>query len=94
VDAAPPDLGQIVLALSEGLAAQSFRVERRPFKVHVTLARKCRRPPPVEAIAPLAWRVDRLALIASELRPEGARYREIAGWRLEPRSSLRETGET
>jgi 2'-5' RNA ligase len=80
--AVPPDLDQLVRTLNEGLAAQSFRVERRPFKVHVTLARKCRRPPAVEALAPLAWHVDRLTLVASELRPEGSCYRDLAEWPL------------
>lgn len=81
-DATPPELEAIMRRLNGGLAAVGFRVERRPFRVHVTLARKCRRPPAGIAVPPVAWRVERVTLTASELRPEGSRYREIATWPL------------
>jgi 2'-5' RNA ligase len=34
-------------------------------------------------IAPVAWRVERVTLIASELLPAGSRYRELAAWTLD-----------
>ena len=77
----PPELGRLVQALRDALAAAAFPVERRPYRAHVTLARHCRAVAPA-AVEPVTWRVDRVTLAASELRPEGSRYRELAAWPL------------
>jgi RNA 2',3'-cyclic 3'-phosphodiesterase len=78
----PPAL----LALAGGLAAElatgGFRTERRAFHVHVTLARHCRRPPPVAAIDPVDWPVRAMTLTASLLARDGPRYTELAAWPL------------
>jgi 2'-5' RNA ligase len=66
--------------LRDALRGAGFPVETRPFKVHVTLARKCRQVPlrhPVDAIDWPLWRID---LIASRLDPKGARYRSLCHW--------------
>ena len=81
-DAVPANLTHLVQRLNEGLAAQRFRVDRRPFAAHVTLVRKCRRPPTDAAIAPTAWPVEQIALNASDMRPAGSSYRELATWPL------------
>jgi 2'-5' RNA ligase len=78
----PPELDRLVRDVNEGLVAGGFRVERRPFRAHVTLARRCRTPPGPDTVAPIAWRVPRLMLTASELSPQGAHYRELAAWPL------------
>jgi 2'-5' RNA ligase len=77
----PDELTRLAQALREGLAAGAFPVDARPFAAHVTLARQCGTLA-ARQVPPVAWRVDRLALTGSELRPEGSRYREIAGWLL------------
>ena len=79
--AAPPELGRLVVALRAGLAAAAFAVEEPPFRAHVTLARRCGAVAPA-TIDPIAWRVERAKLTASELRPEGSRYRDLAWWPL------------
>ena len=80
-DNVPPELACLVGALRDGLAANHFPVERRRFRAHATIARRCA-PLATAAIAPVAWRVERLALVASELTPAGSRYRELAAWSL------------
>lgn len=43
--------------------------DRRPFRAHVTLARKVPKMPGRMAIEPLEWPVERFVLVASELGP-------------------------
>jgi RNA 2',3'-cyclic 3'-phosphodiesterase len=81
-NAMPVELDRLARALNEGLEAAQFHTERRPFHAHVTLARRCRKLPHESAIAPIAWRVECVALTVSELSPRGSRYRELAAWPL------------
>jgi 2'-5' RNA ligase len=84
----PPALAAAAAELGGGLAAQGFRLERRAFHAHVTLARRCRIRPddpmrdgePVPV--PVVWNVARMTLAASELASGPPRYRELDGWRL------------
>jgi len=78
----PTPLVALVTRLGTGLAAEGFRVDRRPFAAHVTLARSCRSVPRRASVAPITWHVDRLTLVASELGSGGARYRVQAEWPL------------
>jgi 2'-5' RNA ligase len=80
-DVAPPGLLDLVFALRNKLAAKSFPVEKRLYRPHVTLARRCATIAPIE-IAPIEWHVERLTLEASELRAAGSIYRELASWPL------------
>ena len=81
----PPALLDAACALRDALAEAGFALETRPFRPHVTLARRCVQPLPRARCAPIRWRVDRLCLIGSELRPEGPVYRELAAWPLTDR---------
>jgi len=78
--ATPLALGELARRTNAALAAAGFRSERRPFHPHITLARRCVRPPGAAAIAPVAWRVEGMTLVASMLRHEGSCYRELAAW--------------
>ena len=78
----PAELRRIFDALRASLHDAALPTERRGFNPHVTLARRCRRGLAVTVVAPLDWRVDAIALMASETLPEGARYRELALWPL------------
>jgi 2'-5' RNA ligase len=78
----PAGLDELVGRLNAALVAQGFPTDPRPFRAHVTLARRCRRSAGVSLARPIAWPVARLVLNASELAPGGSRYREIAGWDL------------
>ena len=51
----------------------------QPFRPHVTLLRNIvHAHPPEEPPAPLAWRYDRMVLVASESLTGGSRYRIVA----------------
>jgi len=78
----PPALLALARRLNDALAAAGFPTDPRPFQLHVTLARRCRRPPAATMCAPIAWAATGITLNASELAPGGSRYREIAGWPL------------
>ena len=84
----PPAGQEIVDRLWERLAPLGFERELRPWRPHLTLARKVRRPPP-ENLRSLP-RIDAsddpepwgLALVESTTHPEGARYKPLAEWPL------------
>ena len=79
----------LIIGLAEEVGRRMARIgfesDPRTFRPHVTVAR-C--PAPTDLRAPIAaldaarsgrsWRVDELAVYESELRSEGARYRERA----------------
>ena len=78
----PPTLGALAQALFERLVATGVKLDERPFRPHVTLARHCRGPYPSGRAGPFTWDVDALALMQSDTRAEGARYRMLASWAL------------
>jgi RNA 2',3'-cyclic 3'-phosphodiesterase len=65
--------------LRRALGGSGFRVDSRPFRPHVTLARKVVAAP---AAAPgaVVWPVEELALVASEPAAGGSRYTRLARW--------------
>ena len=77
----PTELEGLAFALRNGLAAEAFPVERRMYRPHITLARRCGSVATAEVV-PIAWRVDRVTLNASEMSPAGSIYRELAAWPL------------
>jgi 2'-5' RNA ligase len=81
----PDAVTQLHAALSAGLAADGFTIDTRPYHLHVTLARHCRRPLPGTAIAPLGWRIDRIVLFESVTAGAGPRYDALATWPLDAR---------
>jgi 2'-5' RNA ligase len=80
--AVPPALTSMCMSLHESLQRAGFALDTRPFRPHVTLARRCVQPHPRAHCAPVRWRVDRLSLIGSELRPEGPLYTQLGTWEL------------
>lgn len=74
----PAALRDLAAGLDERLKSAGFRTEDRPFAAHVTLLRHacCENGNnlPAEGLH-IEWRVRDFALVESELRPEGARYR-------------------
>jgi 2'-5' RNA ligase len=67
--------------LTAALATRGIAPEARPFRPHVTLARRCARPVEGTIDPPIAWSVDAVVLMSSRLLSEGARYEPIAHWR-------------
>ena len=85
--AIPGALAQLAAVLGAELAARGFVLDPRPFAVHVTLARRCRKRITAAFATPIVWPVARLALNASDLSRDGPRYHELGGWPLGPRAS-------
>ena len=69
----PPALQKLHAALAKALAEAGFTLETRPFRPHVTLARRCLQPLPRARSAPIVWHADKLHLVGSELRRGRAR---------------------
>jgi 2'-5' RNA ligase len=78
----PPSLSALHARLYTALSEAGFTLENRPFRPHVTLARRCVQPHPRQSSAPIHWAVRKLSLIGSELRPEGPLHTTLAEWTL------------
>ena len=79
----PPLLDRLVSGLRRDLQMHSFEVDRRDYRAHVTLARRCRRMPASRGeMAAIDWQVHTMTLTASELTVQGPRYSTLAQWPL------------
>ena len=74
----PASLQQLVAELEAALDAAGVGYERRPYRPHLTLARKVTRLARKGPIAPLEWTVDDFALLESVSSPAGSRYEPLA----------------
>jgi 2'-5' RNA ligase len=77
----PPELLQLVEALTERLAALGVVLDCRPFLPHLTLSRQARSRPHQPA-PDFTWHVDRFVLYLSRNTAEGVRYDELGSWPL------------
>lgn len=78
----PQALLDLVAALQSGVRACGFDPDRRPYAVHLTVARNVGRNPGTAGIAPLSWPVEKFVLVESQTRPEGAQYHPLRAWAL------------
>jgi len=76
----PEALAGLQSALAGRLARAGFRLERRAFAAHLTLARRIARPLGPEPIAPIPWCVTDFALVET-VPPDGS-YRTLERWTL------------
>lgn len=83
LSAAPP-ARTVALArsLQALLTANGFASDLKPFRPHVTVARKVSRPSPLAKMSPVVWRFAELALIESRTLPEGALYSVVEAFPL------------
>jgi len=79
--ATPAVLDRIHRELVDALAARGIATERRPYRPHLTLVRRCLRTVEGPIDPPVAWDVDAIVLMSSRLLSDGPRYRPIASWR-------------
>jgi 2'-5' RNA ligase len=72
-----PEAAAIAARLWAGLVPLGIPPDVRPFKPHVTLARKVVKPAPELSLKPVRWPVRALTLVESVTDPEGSRYTPI-----------------
>lgn len=78
--AAPAAAPEAAAVLWEALVPLGFTPEIRPYRPHVTLARKVLRPRAVGEMHPVTWNVERFSLVESETLAEGSRYTVLNHW--------------
>lgn len=78
----PGALQRLVADLNTALRPCGIEPERRPYKAHLTLARKADAPKGEWLMQPLSWSVDEFVLVESLPAPEGVRYEVIGRWGL------------
>ena len=73
----PPALGALHQSLRRRVGKIGLRVGKGVYRPHVTLVRKAdlRKKLPEDLEPDIQWTARRLALISSELRPAGSRYK-------------------
>ena len=80
--APPAPIAALARRLQELLADRGFASDLKPFRPHVTVARKVSRPAGDVSLAPLVWRFTELALLESRTLPEGALYSVVESFPL------------
>jgi len=72
----PAGVGTYQQRLSQAVAGQGFPVERRPFRLHLSLLRDAARPEPaaLKVAFSIPWQARSVALVRSDLTSIGARY--------------------
>jgi len=65
----PPAISALARRLQDALAKGGFAPDLKPFRPHVTVARKVLRPGPLTGMPPVQWRFIELALIESRTLP-------------------------
>ncbi len=80
--AVPPALGALVEQLRSALATRRLPTETRPFRPHLTLARKLTWLDTTPDVEPLLWRAESITLVESVSDADGSRYEPLASWPL------------
>jgi 2'-5' RNA ligase len=82
VERCPEPMGTLVASLAAGLCAAGFRLDERPYILHITLLRNARRAPVTDTIPPVAWPIADFALIESVVRGGARVYKVMRRWPL------------
>jgi 2'-5' RNA ligase len=78
----PDASARLAASLADALSAAGLKLDARPYRPHVTLARHCRGPYPEGAAGPFGFDADRFVLMQSQTCAAGARYQSLATWLL------------
>lgn len=76
----PAPVTALARKLQDLLAGRGFATDLKPFRPHVTVARKVVRPGAMDRMHPVVWRFTELALVESRTLPEGAFYRVVESY--------------
>lgn len=80
---APLPLLRLADDLAGAVRALGVRIDPRPLRPHVTLARDVRTWSPNDGAArPVSWNVTGFSLVSSTIGPSGSRYRSVRDWQL------------
>jgi 2'-5' RNA ligase len=79
----PAELGALAGALHGALRAAGWVLEERPFRAHVTLIRKARRPKSIPPLPRVDWPVHEFLLMRSRTSPKGSTYEPVERWSLQ-----------
>lgn len=79
---APDDLLRLVVNLNTELGSVGFPHESRPFRPHVTLARKVDSEPANNLIAPIEWVSKEFVLIESDTSGKHSEYKVLQSYPL------------
>ena len=72
----------LAAALRDATAAAGFRPDLKPFRAHVTVARKVARFATAPVLRPVVWRFAAFALLESRTEESGAVYSVIESYSL------------
>lgn len=78
----PTELAVLVQTLRDALAPCGLPLDQRPYRPHLTLARKVRRRPALPRITPITWPVGGFSLVESRSQAGGVRYVPLRSWEL------------
>lgn len=78
----PPRGAELARQLQDALVGRRFAPDLKPFRPHVTVARKVARPGSEGKMRQVTWRFTELALIESRTLPQGALYTVVETYRL------------
>jgi len=76
----PAGLAALVTQLHAALAEEGFTLDARPFRPHVTLARKVRTAADSRLDPPIVWQSSGFALVRSVTAAAGSRYEPLCWW--------------
>ncbi len=76
----PAALGALAERLVELARALDINMQDRPYRPHVTLARKVSRAMPEHPVTPIRWKADEFRLVESISTENGVKYESRARW--------------
>ncbi|MEJ2515072.1 MAG: RNA 2',3'-cyclic phosphodiesterase [Gammaproteobacteria bacterium] len=77
-----PAAAGLATALTDAMEGIGLAPERRPFRPHVTVLRKCRDGSPDEPVAPVDWPLSEFWLVQSRTLETGPVYEPLKRWPL------------
>jgi 2'-5' RNA ligase len=89
-DSEPQAIGALARALAGATAAAGFTPDLKPFRAHVTVARKVARSAAGAKMSPVTWQCEHVALMRSDPGPGGPLYSVLESFALVKPEKLRE----
>ena len=79
----------LVNSLNAAVRDCGLSVEERPYRAHLTIARRVPRPPAALQFDPIRWEINEFCLVESVTEEAGSRYRVRASWPLTDPQTVR-----